>query len=282
MNDMPHSALIGRRNLMQMFAAGLLPRPIFIRQSETPQFAGLDRIEFYVANVEKSRDFFVKLFGNTLKKRNDKRYVKLGPSYMAFEPPRGSGGRIGVDHYSVSVKGLEMPKLHAFLEQRGIMYQDYPSGRDTGITDSEGIRTQLSPEDGWSFLSAANFPAETVAMEDEPIFRPTGLDHVLLNVSDPEKSLSFYQRFLGTPSERNSSGIWFAAGRSRVGLLQTPQGQRAGVNHFCVSATPFQLDDVAKKLQQIGAAGVKKSAEAPETVEFRDPDGLTIQVAGRR
>ena len=66
-----------------------------------------------------------------------------------------------------------MPKLHAFLEQRGVMFQDYPSGRDTGITDADGIRTQLSPEDGWSFLNTPNFPAEDVLLQGEPYFAPS-------------------------------------------------------------------------------------------------------------
>ena len=91
---------------------------------------------------------------------------------MAFEAPRGNGGQIRVDHFSVSVKRLEMPKLHAFLEQRGVMFQDYPSGRDTGITDADGIRTQLSPEDGWSFLNTPNFPAEDVLLQGEAHISP--------------------------------------------------------------------------------------------------------------
>lgn len=270
--------MITRRELMQLFGAGFLFRSALSTQIEEPQFAGLDRIEFYVSNVEKSRDFFVAIFGNTLRNRNGKRYVKLGSSYMAFEPPRGNAGQIRVDHFSISIKHLEMPKLHAFLDQRGIMYQDYPSGRDTGITDSEGIRTQLSPEDGWNFLNTPNFPAETVTVKDEPVFEPSGLDHVLLNVADVQKSVEFYQRFLGRPGERSNNRAWFEVGRSRVGLLQMPVGQRAGVNYFCVSAAPFQLDAAVKRLQQIGATGVRPSAEAPGAVVFQDPDGYQIQV----
>src|SRR3954465_7119575 len=142
---------MNRRELLGLFALSLLP------QSSVPDYAGLHHIECYVSNVEKSRDLFGRIFGNTLKNRNNKRYLKLGSTYMAFEAPRGTGGQIRVDHFSVSIKGLDMPKLHAFLEQRGVMFQDYPSGRDTGITDADAIRTQLSPENGWSVLNTANF-----------------------------------------------------------------------------------------------------------------------------
>src|SRR5262249_29158351 len=147
-----------------------------------------DHIEFYVSNVEKSRDLFVRIFGNTLRNRGGKRHLQLGSSYMAFEAPRGNAAAGKVDHFSLAIKKLEMAKVHSFLEQRGIAYQDYPSGRDTGVNDPDGIRTQLSPEDGWSLLNPANFLPEAVPLDEEPVFRPTGLYYVSLNVSDVDKS----------------------------------------------------------------------------------------------
>jgi len=270
---------MSRRKMLSLTGAGLLAARNALGQGQEPEFAGLDHIEFYVSDVEKSRDFFVRIFGNTLKNRAPKRYLKLGSTYMAFEPPRGAGTPSRVDHFSVAVKRLEMPKLHAFLDQRAVPYQDYPSGRDTGVTDPDGIRLQLSPEDGWSLLNPATFLPETVAMQDEAIFRPTGLDHVLLNVTDPMKSAAFYQKFLGSPAPGNNNRTWFQLGSSRLGLLKTPEGQRAGVNHFCVSAAAFNYDVVIRRLQQLGA-----KVEAPEVAgaaEFRDPDGTLIQVMSR-
>jgi catechol 2,3-dioxygenase-like lactoylglutathione lyase family enzyme len=272
---------MNRRELLGMFGASVFALRSFAAQADEPQFAGLDRIEFYVSNVEKSRDFYVRVFGNTLKKRNEKRYIKLGSSYMAFEPPRGNTGQIRVDHYSVSIKNLEMPKLHAFLDQRGVAYQDYPSGRDTGVTDPEGIRTQLSPENGWRFINTPNFPDETVAIPDEPIFRPSGLDIVLVNVSDPEKSLAFYQRFLGQPVDHTKNRIWFQVGNARAGLQQIPQGESTGVHFFSVAAAQFESGTVIQKLREAGAMAVSASDEVPGAVAFRDPDGFRILVVAR-
>jgi catechol 2,3-dioxygenase-like lactoylglutathione lyase family enzyme len=265
-----------RREVCRLLPVALLSPGLLSPQSSDPEFAALDHIEFYVSNVEKSRDFFVRVFGNTLRMRGAKRYLKLGSAYMAFEAPRGGGRAGSVDHFSASIKKLEMPKLHSYLEQRGVAFQDYPSGRDTGITDSDGIRTQLSPEDGWGLLNPANFVPEITGIQDEPIFRATGLDHILLNVTDLDKSVAFYRKFLGQPSPGNNNPIWFQLGPSRVGLLQTPSGQRSGVNHFCVSATAFDYDTAIRKLQQLGAK--VESPEIAGAAEFRDPDGLLIQV----
>jgi len=269
-----------RREVLRLFGAGLLAARTARAQDEQLQFAGLDHIEFYVSNVEKSRDFFVHLFGNTLRNRAPKRYLKLGSTYMAFEPPRGSGAPARVDHFSVAIKNLNMPKLHAMLEQRGVTYQDYPSGRDTGVNDPDGIRLQLSPEDGWSLLNPATFPPEVVPAQEPPVFNAVGLDHILINVTDTEKSVAHYQKFLGPAMPGNNGRIWFQVGSSRVGLLKTPAGQRAGVNHFCVSAASFNYDAVVGRLRQIGVQ--MESTEVAGAPEFRDPDGLLIQIMGPR
>jgi catechol 2,3-dioxygenase-like lactoylglutathione lyase family enzyme len=245
-----------------------------------PGFAALDHIEFYTSDVERSRDFFVRIFGNTLKIRGTKRYVRVGSSYIAFEPPRGNAGPGTVDHFSVSVKQLDMPRLHAFLEERGVAYRDYPSGRDTGITDDDGIRTQLSPENGWSVLTPPGFADESVDVADTPVFRPMAIDHLLLNVSDRDRAIAFYQRFLGAPVERSERRIWFQAGASRVGVLKTPDGERAGVRQFGLVAARFPLDAAVERLQRLGARDVAGSVDTPGAVVFRDPDGLRIQVAG--
>src|SRR5207247_1240005 len=101
-------------------------------------------------------------------------------------------------------------------------------------------------------LNPATFPPETVPIEGEPIFRPTGMDHILLNVTDADKSVAHYRKFLGQPTPGNNGRIWFQVGASRIGLLPTPAGERAGVNHFCVSAAPFNYAEAVRRLQQMG------------------------------
>ncbi len=265
---------MNRRELLGLFGTGVLA----VRQTgalqQPPAFLGLDHIELFVSNVEKSRDFFARLFGNTLLNRNNKRYLKLGATYMAFEQPRANGG-IQVDHTSLAIKDLEMPKLHAFLDQKGVAYQDYPSGRDTAVVDADGIRLQLSPENGWSLLKPPNFMPEEIAMTDEPIFRPSGMDHVVLNVKDVDGSVAFYQKFIGKP-ERRGNRIWFQVGASRIAMQQTPSGQRPGVDYFCVTAAAFNVEAATRRLQQAGAK--VEASESAGTIRFRDLDGYLIQV----
>jgi hypothetical protein len=44
----------------------------------------------------------------------------------------------------------------------------------------------------------------------EPIFHTTGLDHILLDVTDPEKSAGFYQEIFGPVTQRNNNRTWFS------------------------------------------------------------------------
>jgi catechol 2,3-dioxygenase-like lactoylglutathione lyase family enzyme len=170
-----------------------------------------------------------------------------------------------------------MPKLHGWLDARGIVYRDYPSGRDTGIVDDDGIRWQLSPQDGWHLLRPPAFAPDTAAVSGEPVFRPMAIEHVLLNVADPDASGRFYGKVLGPASRGANDRVWFQAGRSRIGLTKAPAGQQPGVHHICVVASPFDYDASIARLTALGA-----TVEAPETSGaplFRAPGGTRIEVS---
>lgn len=270
--------MVTRREAICTIGAGMLAAARLSAQDAAFEFGGVDHIEFYVSQVERTRDFFAALFGSTLLKNTaaSKSYLKLGSSYMAFERPRTAGGPLVTDHVSVAIRNIEMPKVHALLDARGIAYRDYPSGRDTAIVDADGIRTQLSPENGWSLLKPPTFAPDAVTLREEPVFRPAGIEHVLLNVPDPEASARFYEKVFGPIATRTNGRIWFRVGRSRIGVIKTPDGQRPGVNHFCISAEPFNYDAVVSRIAALGSK--VEPAEAAGSPLFRDPDGMLLQV----
>src|SRR5699024_6174614 len=72
--QMHPQARISRREFALALGAGLLPR--LRPPAAAPEFKALDHFEFYVSDVEKSRDLFVRLFGNTVLKgrTSSKRY----------------------------------------------------------------------------------------------------------------------------------------------------------------------------------------------------------------
>lgn len=264
---------MNRRNALRMLGAAAVSANRVNAADTALKFAGLDHVEFTVSDVEKSLLFYARIFGGAVmkNKQTTRRYIQLGSAYMALD----KAADVRVDHYCAGIDGFDVAAVHANLQEHGIPYRDFPSGRDLAVTDPDGTRTQLAASNGWAQLATGTAAPETVpAME--PIFRPTGLDHILLNVADPEKSAAFYEKIFGPVMERRNNRIWFRAGASRIGLLQTPAGQRAGVNHYCVSAAAFDYDAATKKL---AAAGAKvETPEAAGAPEFHDPDGFLVQV----
>jgi catechol 2,3-dioxygenase-like lactoylglutathione lyase family enzyme len=270
---------IGRRDALRVLSAiALRAVPAAAAPAAGLQFTRLDHVETSVPDAPKSAALYARAFGGPIWKNNKtaRRYVKLGPCYIAIEQGREP---YGVDHFSAGIEGFQIAAIHSYLEQRGIAYKDYPSGKDLNVTDPDGIHVQLSADNTWSQLQTNTASPEPGTEVASPILQPTGLDHILLNVSDPEKSTVFYEKIFGPVAQRNNNRIWFQVGKSRIGLLQTPAGARAGVNHFCISAAAFDYAAVTKKLVEAGA-----KVEAPEIAgapEFRDLDGLLVQIMAR-
>jgi catechol 2,3-dioxygenase-like lactoylglutathione lyase family enzyme len=264
---------LGRRDALRLLGASPFLARAARAASEALRFTMLDHVESNVSDVDKSVAFYARIFGNTVLKNNrtTRRYLKLGPAFIAMD----KGQQIRVDHFCAGIPEFQIAALHRYLDERTIPYKDYPSGRDLYVTDPDGTRLQLGSENSWNQLLQGTASPESIAV-DAPIFRPTGIDHILLNVSNAEQSAAFFEKIFGPVAQRNNNRIWFQAGKSRVGLLQTPAGQRPGVNHYCVAAEPFDSNDATKKLAQAGA-----TIEKPEVAgapEFRDPDGYLVQV----
>ena len=271
--------MINRREAFGVLGAGAAAGITLSGADQTLHFTALDHVEISEPDSARSAAFYARVFGYPTWKNNQtqRRYVMLGPCYIAIEQGREP---FGVDHFSAGIEGFDIAGLHAYLEQRGIAYRDYPSGRDLNITDPDGIKIQLSADNTWSQLKGATASPEPGKEDGKAIFEPLGLDHILLNVSDPERSAAFYQKIFGPVTQRNNNRIWFQAGKSRIGLLQASAGQRPGVNHFCVLAAAFDYTAATKKLEE-----VKAKVETPEVAgapEFRDLDGLLIQVMAVR
>ena len=260
--------------------AALVAGAFTARAADQPfSFTSLDHIEFFASNVEKSIAFYGNVFGNTVLKNNKttRRYLRLGSSYIAIENAGSAGLR--VDHFCAGIKGFQITGVHSYLKDHGIEYKDYPSGRDLAVTDPDGSKLQLAADNGWNLLLGGTASAETVAIEAEPIFKPLAIDHLLLNVSDQEKSAAFFEKVLGPVTQRNNNRDWFQVGTSRIGLLKTPAGQREGVNHYCVLCEKFDYAAAVKRLASVGA-----KVETPEIAgapEFRDPDGYLVQVMAK-
>jgi catechol 2,3-dioxygenase-like lactoylglutathione lyase family enzyme len=122
-----------------------------------------------------------------------------------------------------------------------------------------------------------------------------GLDHIVLNVQDVERSLDFYHRVLGLPAERvdawRKGDVGFPSVRvsetTIIDLLATPEGggaARPNLNHFCLVTERADLETAAQELTGAGVSiergpAVRSGARGDGlSVYFRDPDANLIEL----
>jgi len=122
---------------------------------------------------------------------------------------------------------------------------------------------------------------------DAPI-TVTGLDHLVLDVADVERSLAFYVDQLGlTPmrvDEWRRGEILFPSVRidatTIIDLLAgAPTGEN--VNHFCLVVDPVDLEAVAAsgRFEVVDGPGIRFGAQGNATSLYvRDPDGNTVEL----
>ena len=123
-------------------------------------------------------------------------------------------------------------------------------------------------------------------MSDE--LHVTGLDHVVLNVADVERSLAFYCGELGLAPERveewRRGEIFFPSVRvdahTIIDLLATPRtGENA--DHLCLVVEPVDLEAIkaSGRFEVVDGPATRFGARGDGTSLYvLDPDGNTVEL----
>lgn len=140
--------------------------------------------------------------------------------------------------------------------------------------DPDGLRLQLLGVPGG--LAKTIIP-NTRVTQDDAAFQAIGLDHIMLVVSDVEKSAAHYRKFFGTEVSKTKKPerVWFAAAKTRLGL-EAASGRTPAIEHFCVRIAGFDRRMAADKLKRLGAEVVTSNDE--DLLRFRDPNGIIVEL----
>jgi catechol 2,3-dioxygenase-like lactoylglutathione lyase family enzyme len=270
---------VSRREALAMMAVA--PAALAAQGSQLPlRTSGLEHVGFTVPDPQKSAAFYGRIFDPQIFQEMSpplRYYCRLGIGYAAFgpNPTANPTAPARIDHFCATVEDYRLDEMRAELKTLGLNLAGAPGFN--AVTDPDGIRMQFMATPGG--LLPTIIPSTRVT-QDDAICEAVGLDHVVLQVPDPEKSAAFYGRFFGkeTSRERTPERIWFTAARTRLGLEKMAEGQKPHIDRFGIRVAAFDRNAITRKLGAIGVTVLPSSGG--NGVRFRDADGTVVELRG--
>jgi len=283
---MENDALIGRRQWLTRAAAFAASSAVFGRLSANERgllplnTTGLDHVSITVPDSQKAAAFYGPIFDPQIFHERtgvQRFYVRLGSAYIALGPRANVTPYI--DHIAAAVvdfveADFGNPQIKGQITAAGLAA---PPGVLPMLSDPDKLSLQLVNATHGLFDTL--MPGGRVTTE-APVFTPIGLDHVMVSVTDIEKSADHYKKLFGPEASRTDHGkrVWFKLASGRLGLEVAPEGKKPGFSRFCVKAADFNKGAAMAKLQKLG---IKAEAGAEKgSVRFNDLNNLPVEVVG--
>ena len=129
---------MSRRRLIQ----GLAVLAAFSTAAEAAGFQGnsINHISLYVSNLQRSTDFYQRVFGCTVNKRDGNNQLMFGKNFLVLregKPPAK------VDHFAIGVDNFKKESVTADLKARGVTPKDEEGGAGFHIVDPDGYPVQI-------------------------------------------------------------------------------------------------------------------------------------------
>jgi catechol 2,3-dioxygenase-like lactoylglutathione lyase family enzyme len=233
----------------------------------------VDHVALSVGDIDKALVFYRRLFGNEVLKdsRTPRRYLRLGPCYMAIAPAAAGEAR-RIDHFGLGIEHFDAPIMKSSLEKAGLNVRESNVG--LFVADPDGTSVQIWADQSWKQLSNA---APEAGPKQEALFHPLGMHHLAIQVNDMARATEFYRKLFGEPAPPgNPPQTAFQAGETRIVLYGPAAGKTPKIDHFSVLVDQF---DAASAVKVVKALGANAELSRQGTLnEFFDPDGIRLQV----
>ena len=138
--DAYENGKMSRRDLVQGLA--LLAAGAGTASAVGFQGNSVHHISLFVSNLQRSTDFYQRVFGCTVNKRDGNNQLMFGKNFLVLRP----GNPVAkVDHFSIGVDNFKKESVAADLKARGATPIDQQGG-DFGfhVVDPDGYPVQIS------------------------------------------------------------------------------------------------------------------------------------------
>jgi catechol 2,3-dioxygenase-like lactoylglutathione lyase family enzyme len=250
--------------------------------------SGLDHVNIRVPDVQRSADFYIKLFGEVVARAPNAKaqtanpdspsgvlwFVKLGQSNLAISP---TGPRLkpGIDHFCFAIAGFNGQAMKSQVADLNHIYPD-SLPNNLWVKDPVGNVIQLNGGAGASRVPGAGVGGVLVeppgGVPRKPAFQATRISQLTMAVANLEPAASYYRKLLGEQAELAQKG------RFRMGQSEFVLGPASGGESFRVGVAGFDPAAAARTLQNLGVTA--EVARDRSAVSFRDPDGIRVEIGG--
>jgi catechol 2,3-dioxygenase-like lactoylglutathione lyase family enzyme len=297
-NNSNNNMSFKRRNLLlggmlgtiaQAFPATGLHAQEALLPLKTP---GLDHLDVIVPDVEATTKFYMGVLNTTLHAqpfRGAFRYfVLLGElregrevGYVAVGDSAGRGQYIG--HFCTAVYDYRQNSQSIFSQMAEAFeaagFGEFPGSTGFGgiFADPDGLEIQFLPAP--DTLVTAAVPSDLVEW-NKGLVTPHGVDHVVLQVSDLERAISYYRILYGQESSRTDERADFVFPASSTTLIleqsRYEYGMEPKIARFGIKVSPFNRATVAAVVAALG--GTVLESDIPGSLRFSDVDGNVAEL----
>jgi catechol 2,3-dioxygenase-like lactoylglutathione lyase family enzyme len=131
---------MSRRDLVQGLA--LLAAGAGTASAAGFQGNSVNHISLYVSNLQRSTDFYQKVFGCTVNKREGNNQLVFGKNFLVLRPGNPAAK---VDHFAIGVDNFKKESVAADLKSRGATPIDQQGGNfGFHVVDPDGYPVQIS------------------------------------------------------------------------------------------------------------------------------------------
>ncbi len=178
-----------------------------------------------------------------------------------------------IDHFCALVENYQPQDMRKSLEAAGVTLGAGPFGM---ATDPDGLRLQLLRVPGG--LAKTIIPAFRLS-QDDALFEAIAPDHVMLHVSDLDRSAEYYRKLFGPEVSRTKKPerVWFGAARTKLGLELVALDEKPSIHHICVRVAGYDKKSAMEKLKR---ASIESLVGDEGLLRFRDPNGMTMELKG--
>ena len=130
---------LSRRDLVQGLA--LLAAGAGTVSAAGFQGNSINHVSLYVSDLQRSSDFYQRVLGCTVNKRDGNNQLMFGKSFLVLRPGKPPGK---VDHLAIGVDNFNQDSVTADLKTRGVTPKEEKGGSGFHIVDPDGFPIQLT------------------------------------------------------------------------------------------------------------------------------------------